>query len=278
MSGLIGPVGGLESVWFTNSEPESVDSRHTYTKALSGRVTAQRSPRPRRSWSCGMDESLPEDYHVVEQLASWPSPLVWYSAAACRSNVLTPKASLFEGGTWTGGATGGAGDSSDDTRYYYSRVAGIAETMRLVDLVPVPNEGPISVGVYISTHPASPAMLYVDEVDPEGRISTTGAIEPSRALVGTHSASVAANQHAQRAVVQFTPSVRTVALNIRVVGALMISAPSVTFTASALPWATGRGCLTSVIDLGGEQHHFGQVASDGFMRVTSRSFTITELG
>lgn len=266
MSGLIGPVGGLESLWFTTSEPESVNPRHAYSEALSGRVTAQRGPRPRRVWACGMDESLPEDYQVLEQLASWRDPLVWYSANSCRSNVLTPDASVFRSGTWTGGAEGGAGMASDGARYLISRVSGLAATVRLVQPVPVPNDGPVTVSAYLSTHPATIGGLVVEELDPES------------AVVATHSKSIPANTHAERAVASFKPSARTVAVRISVTGALMVAAPSVTFTASALPWATGRGCLAAVIDLGGEQHHFGKVAPDGFMRVASRSFTIHELG
>lgn len=281
MGGLIGPVGGLVEVPFTSSEPEDVESRSTYTKALSGRLTEQRGPRQNRAWQCSIDTGRPDDHHMLDQIDRGllgDGPHVWYSAMARVTNILTPAQTMFTEDTWAGGAQGGAGQALDGTLYARSLVAGIAERVELVDLVPVPKGMPIVVSSYISTHPASPAMLYVDEVDPEGRISTTGAIEPSRALVDTHSASVAADRHAVRAVVQFVPSVRTVALYVRVVGALMVTMPAVTLTHRPQGWATGRGCTTASLNLGGRDPRFAFESEDGWGRRESRSFTIHELG
>lgn len=281
MGGLIGPVGGLVEVPFTSAEPEEMEGRSVYIKALSGRITEQRGPRSRRSWDCSIDTSRPDDHHMLDQLNAGllgAGPHVWYSAMARVTNILTPIQSRFEEDTWVGGAQGGAGQASDDTVYARSLVAGLAEQMALVDLVPVPRGMPLAVSAYISTHPESPAMLYVDEVDPEGRISTTGVIEPSRALVDTHSASVAANQHAERAVVQFTPSVRTVALYVRVVGALMVTMPAVSITFRPMGWSTGRGCTTASLNLTGSDPRFAFESEDGWGRRESRTFTIRELG
>lgn len=280
MGGLIGPVGGLVHVPFTSSEPEDLESRSTYSKALSGRVTEQRGSRSRRTWSCSVDVARPDDHHMLDQIADGllgDGPHIWYSASARVTNVLTPAQSKFTEDTWAGGAQGGAGEASGEVPYARSYTAGIAEQMELVGLVPVPKGMPTTVSVYISTHPASPAMLYVDEVDPEGRV-VGGTIQPTRALVDTHQVSVAADQHAQRAIVTFTPSVRTVALRVRVVGALMLTMPAVTFTHRAMRWATGRGCLTASLNLTGRDPSLAQESADGWGSRESSTFTIHELG
>lgn len=280
MGGFIGPIGGLVEVPFTSSEPEDLAARSTYRTALSGRVTEQRGPRARRKWDCAIDISRPEDHQMLDQIAADmfdAGPHVWYSAISRVTNILTPDQSLFREGTWTGGAQGGAGTASDDTPYARSYTAGLAEQMALGSLAPIPSGMPVTASIYISTHPASPAMLYVDEVDPEGRL-VGGVIQPSRALVDTHQASVAANQHAQRVAVTFTPSVRTVALRIRVVGALMLTMPAVSFTFRPMGWSTGRGCLSASINLGGSDPRLAFESEDGWGRRESRTFTIQELG
>lgn len=278
MGGLFGPVGGLVHVPFTSSEPESVEPRSTYIRAISGRVTEQRGPRPRRTWDCSVDISMPDQHHMLDQIAAGAfgrGPHVWYSAMSRVTNILTPIQSLFEENTWVGGGQGGAGEASDGTPYARSVVADIAEQVSIVDLIPVPRGMPVVASVYISTHSESPAMLYVDEVDPEGRILGNAVFPPS-SLVETHSASVASGQWAQRASVSFTPSVRTVALRIRVVGALMVTMPAVSITHRLMDWSAGRGCITASINLDTSDPSLASEREDG--RRESRSFTIRELG
>lgn len=281
MGGIFGPVGGLVEVPFTSSEPEERGARSVYRTALSGRVTEQVTTRsPRRKWTCETDIARPDDRQMLEQIADGAfgkGPHVWYSASARITNVLVPDQSKFLEDTWAGGSEGGAGSASDDVPYARSYTSGVAQQMELRGLVPVPHGMPVTASIYISTHPASPAMLYVDEVDPEGRVEG-GVIQPPRALVDTHQASVAADTHAQRVAVTFTPSVRTVALRIRVVGALMITMPAVTFTYRAMRWSAGRGCLTASINLGKRNPLLAQESDDGWGSRESSTFTIHELG
>lgn len=280
MGGFFGPIGGLIHVPFTSSESEEPGPRSAYRKALSGRITEQRGPRGRRKWDCSIDTSRPEDHQMLDQIEAdlfGLGPHVWYSAMSRVTNILTPSQSMFREGTWAGGAQGGAGTASDDTPYARSYTSGLAEQMGLGSLVPIPGDVPVTASIYISTHPASPAMLYVDEVDPEGRLEG-GVIQPSRALVDTHQASVAANQHAQRVAITFTPSVRTVALRIRVVGALMLTMPAVSFTFRPMDWSAGRGCLSASINLGSSDPRLAFESEDGWGRRESRTFTIHELG
>lgn len=269
MGGFFGPVGGLVHVPFTSSEPEEVGSRSTYTQALSGRVTEQRGPRPRRKWDCSIEISRPDDHHMLDQIAAGlfgPGPHVWYSAMARVTNILTPWESMFAENTWSRGAHGGAGATSDGTPYVRSRTSDPSTTMALARDVAVPTQFPLAVSAYISTHPSTAATLYVDEVDPEG------------AVVATHQASVAADRWAVRAVVLFTSSVRTVAVRLRVSGALMMTLPAVSLTHRPMGWSAGRGCIAASINLGGSDPRFAFESKDGWGRRESRSFTIHELG
>src|SRR5690606_29615693 len=131
---------------------------------------------------------------------------------------------------WTGGDAGGAG-TAGDARYLASETGGLGSAFALARDLPVPAQSPLSVSAHISTHPAASATFRVTELDPEG------------ATVGTpHNNLVIGDQHAFRSAMSFTTSVRTVAIRIQVLGALMVTMPAVTLTREVQPWASGRGC------------------------------------
>lgn len=273
MGALLGPaVGGLERVASPTSEPVEFEPVFSFAKALSGRVTAQRSPRPRRSWSCAEGSIKPEDAALLEGLASGrmyvqSDGYVWYSSYAVVTNVLTPDEGDVYGASWTGGAAGGAGTASDGTRYYLSRTTSPTETISITEPVAVPAQTPAAISAYISTHPSFTAQMTVEEIDPEG------------ALVGEpHSTTVAADQHAQRASLTFTTNVRTVGLKISVTGALITANAAISLTPTVEPWASGRGCRTAVVQIAGEDPRLAFVTPTNYGRRAGRSFTITELG
>lgn len=272
MGALLGPIGRLERVASPTSEPVEFEPVFTFSKALSGRVTAQRGPRPRRVWGCDEGSIRPEDATLLEGLASGSmyaqdAGYAWYSSYAVVSNVLTPDEGEMFGTSWTGGAAGGGGTASDGTRYFLSRITAPTETVTLAEPVAVPAQTPVAISAYISTHPTTTAQLIVEEVDPEG------------AVIGApRSVSVAADQHAQRAVLTFTTSVRAVALKIRVAGALMTTMPAVTLTREVQPWASGRGCRHAVVTISGEDPQLAFETPTNYGRRAGRSFTIYELG
>lgn len=264
---LIGPVGGLIQLHGSSSVDVTRPARVTKSVALSGRVRSQRGPAPRREWDVQVGSAYPEHFQALQQLeagAYGPGPFVFYDEYAQVTNMLSPAQSGMGASAWTGGAQGGAGTASDGTRYLRSITTGIGETVSLVEPLAVPSGFPLTAAAYLSTHPANSATLYVDEIDPEG------------ALVGTHQATVGANQHAKRAVVSIKTSVRTVAIRLRVVGALMTTLPSVTLTDKAMPWAHGAGCPTVTFDLSG--HAVLKAVAHPNGRRASYSMTVHELG
>ena len=64
--GLLGPVGGLEQVWFTSKESMSKGSRFVTRTALSGRSHAQVLPRQARTWECEIPYDAPQEGHIVD--------------------------------------------------------------------------------------------------------------------------------------------------------------------------------------------------------------------
>lgn len=271
MGALLGPVGGLERVASPTSEPMEAESPLSFSTALSGRVTAQRGPRPRRVWACSEGTIRPEDAALLEGLAAGSlydqtDGYVWYSSYARVTNILTPWEAVFAENTWSRGAHGGGGVTGDGTRYFRSRTSDPSTTVSLARDVAVPDGGPLVVSVYVSTHPTTAATVSVEEVDPEG------------AVARTHRAVVPANVHARRAVLPIVASVRTVAVRIHVIGALMFTLPAVTLTHEVQPWASGRGCRHAAVTINGEDPQLAFETPTNYGRRAGRSFTIHELG
>ena len=110
--GLLGPVGGLEQLYFTTAEPVQKATRFSRRMALSGSGRAQVLPRPPRVWACEIEHDAPHEGQVLDQLedllARQRDPLVWYPAIAQAVNMLDPEASLMHETRWTGLTPGGA--------------------------------------------------------------------------------------------------------------------------------------------------------------------------
>lgn len=264
---LIGPPGGLIQLHGSSSVDVSRPGRVTKRVALSGRVTAQRGPAPRREWSVDVSSAYPEHFQALQQMEAGllgPGPYSFYDEYAQVTNMLSPAQSVMSPGLWSGGAQGGAGTAGDGTPYLRSITAGIGATVSLVDPVAVPGGFPLTVAAYLSTHPANSATLHFDELDPEGTV------------VGSHQASIGADQHAVRTNVSIVTGLRTVRIRVRVVGALMTSLPSVTLTDRPLPWGYGAGCHAATFELPG--HSVQKAVPHPNGRRASYSMTVHELG
>lgn len=271
MGAFLGPVGGLERVASPTSEPVEEGPRYVTQTAMSGRKTAQRLPRQKRVWTCTEGTIRPEDAAILEWLAAGggydqSNGYVWYPSYSLVTNMLTPAEAFMEDGAWTGGDPGGGGNA-EDARYLASETGDEGSAFELARPFPVPASSPVAVSAYVSTHLAQTARLEVTELDPEG------------ATIGPpHVSTVPADTHALRAAVTFTSSVRTVALRIRVVGALMRTMPAITLTREVQPWASGRGCAHAFVMLTGEDPQLAAETPTNWARRHGRTFTIQELG
>lgn len=275
MVGYLGPVGGLAPVEFTTAEPENLPPRHTFRKALSGRVTAQRGPRPRRKWEVGVDWLTPSDWGVLHQMAAGAygyQPFVWYSDTSTVTNLLTPVQSTLESGTYRGGAQGGAGTAADGTRYLRSVVMAAGDQVEFaasggsVQGIAVPAGVPVTFSAY-ATSLSTEISLRVHEYDAEG--AQVGSAVRTYAPAGSVGV---------RLVGTITTSLRTVRIRVLIEGAIMTTMPSVTLTREPTPWAQGMGCTAALLDMSGFDPKRGQFAMPEPHRVGSSSFTITEVG
>jgi hypothetical protein len=264
---LFGPVDGLVQLHGSSSVEVTRPARVKKSVALSGRVSVQRGPEPRREWAVSVESAYPEHVQLlqgVEYGAYGPGPFVWYDELAQVTNMLTPGESMLRAGSWTGGAFGGAGVAADKTPYLVSRTADVGASVFLSERIAVPAEMPVTVSAYVSTHPTTAATLRVREWDPEG------------VFFNTHTFTVPAGTHAGRAVVSFKTSVRTRTLSFNILDPLMVTMPAVTLTDKALPWATGLGCRSAVVELPG--HSVGKAVAHPNGRRMGYSMTIHELG
>ena len=264
---LFGPLSGLVPLHGSSSVNVTRPARVTKTVALSGRVSAQRGPAPRREWGVDVESAYPEHVALlqgVEAGAFGSGPFFWFDELAQVTNMLTPTESTLGGATWTGGVLGGAGTTADGTRFLFSRNADAGIAVTLTDRLAVPPEYPVTASVYVSTHPTASATLQVREWNVEG------------AIIATHSDIVPADSYAHRAAVTFTTSPFTASLSFDVISPLMVTMPAVTLTDRPLPWGTGQGCRQAIVETSGYSVRKAVAHPNG--RRIGYGITIHELG
>ena len=153
--GMLGPVGGLEQVWFTSKESMSKGSRFVTRTALSGRSHAQVLPRQARTWACEIPHDAPQEGHALDQLETWVAhqrePLVWYPADALGTNMLDPGASQMDTEWWEDVESGGArvqpGDGLPGPRFLSSASTSPEGKWAHLSNIPVPEERTVTVAV-----------------------------------------------------------------------------------------------------------------------------------
>lgn len=269
VSPYIGPVGGLRSIHGLSASEVTIPTRYVTRRKLSGRVQAQRAPRPRREWSASISSAYPEHVAYVQMLESSAhglAPLAWYDEMAQVTNILTPAASLLESGTWSGGPLGGSGITPDGVPYTRSVVTGGGVTVTMGGRVPVPYGSPVVVSAYLTGLANTSGRLTVTEYDPEG------------VAVGSRFVSIPAEATEQRFHIALTASQRTATIEVTARNILMVTLPAITLTADPMPWATGRGCTSAIVQMPRESVAAALRSPVPGGRRAGYSFTITELG
>ena len=269
--GMLGPVGGLEQVWFTSKESMSKGSRFVTRTALSGRSHAQVLPRQARTWACEIPYDALQEGQILDQLEPWIAdqrePLVWYSADALGTNMLDPDASRLDPSWWTNVMPGGArvlpGDGLPGPRFLSSASTSPSGTWAHLSNIPVPHNTTVTASVYLSAYEGQTAYFWLDELGIDG------------ATVRVHKATTPGVLQRLSHTITTTPE--TVALTFGVARAVTVAAPALTLTDHVREWGIGRGCMSALVDVTGrsplwtatDHHIYG--ASD------ATSFTITEL-
>ena len=269
--GMLGPVGGLEQVWFTSTEAMSKGPRFVTRTALSGRSHAQVLPRQARTWACEIPYDAPQEGHIVDQLEAWVArqrdPLVWYPADALGTNMLDPDASQMDVGWWTNVEQGGAkllpGDGLPGPRFLSSGSTSPSGTWAHLSNIPVPHNTTLTASVYLSAYEGQTAYFWLDELGIDG------------ATVRVHKATTPGVLQRLSHTITTTPE--TVAVTFGVARAVTVTAPALTLTDHVRPWGVGRGCTSALVDVTARDPLWTATNQYIYGSADATSFTITEL-
>lgn len=273
--GLIGPLGGLEQVWFSAKEDVSKASRFAVRRALSGASHAQVLPRALRSWSCELPHSAPQEDRL-DEMEEWAArnrrPLVWYPADALGTNMLDPAASLMSLDRWTDAVPGGAHvrpSGSDVPRHRFSIGTESDGTWAHLSNIPVPDwdtarRTPVlTASIVLTPYAGQTAHWWIDELALDGRTTVVHKYAATKADTRLHAT--------------ITPRGDTVALTYGVSRAAAASMPALTLTDRLMPWGVGRGCMAAVIDVTGRNPQWTATSHHIYQASDAVNFTIREL-
>lgn len=275
MGGLYGPLGGLDELPCATTLADTPTGALVLsdTEALSGRVWSQSaSVMPNREWAVSVGTARPEAASILDRIASRQitnaRPCVFYSEAALVNNILDPAGSLMSPHRWQNIIPAGSQVKPNRSKHPRWLESGACPPdggeVRLPN-IPVPEERTVTVAVTVSPYVGMQARVRVDELRMDGSTFQTR---------GVH-----ANDPEQRLVLTFTTSGETVALNIRVSGAVIIVDPQVTLTDRPVPWSPGAGCLNAYLaTVPSREVQAAYIVANDWGRRSAYSWVIREIG
>lgn len=275
MGGLYGPLGGLDELPCATELADTPTGALVLseTGALSGRVWSQSaSVMPNREWAVSVGTARPEAAGILSRIASRQitnaRPCIFYSEAALVENMLDPAASLMSTHRWSNIIPAGSQvkpNRSKHPRWLESGACPTEGGWAHLSNIPVPEERTVTVAVTVSPYVGKQAQFWVDELRMDGSTFQTREVktgDPDQRLVHT-----------------FTTSGETVALNIRVSGAVIIVDPQVTLTDHPLSWAPGGGCLNAqLVTVPSRQVQAAYIVPNDLGRRSAYSWAIREIG
>lgn len=278
--GMLGPVGGLEQVWFTSAEAMSKGSRFVTRTALSGRSHAQALPRQARTWACEIPYDAPQEGQILDQLEAWVArqrePLVWYPADALGTNMLDPDASRMDTSWWEDAEPGGArllpGEGLPGPRFLSSASTSPAGKWAHLSDVPVPHNVELTASVYVTPYLGQAAHFWVDELRMDG---STHTVHKANTVVANATNAAASTLH--RLSHTITTTGETAAITFGVSRASAVVAPALTLTDHVREWGIGRGCMSALVDVTGRSPLWTATNQHIYGSADATSFTITEL-
>lgn len=275
MGALYGPLGGLDELPCATSLADTPTGALVLsdTAALSGRVWSQSaSVMPNREWAVSVGTARPEAAAILDRIASRQitnaRPAIFYSEAALVGNVLDPAGSLMSPHRWQNIIPAGSQvlpSRSEHPRWLESGACPPDGGWAHLSNIPVPEERTVTVAVTVSPYVGMQARVRVDELRMDGSTFQTR---------GVH-----ANDPEQRLVLTFTTSGETVALNIRVSGAVIVVDPQVTLTDRLVPWSPGAGCLNAYLaTVPSRDAQAAYIVANDWGRRSAYSWVIREIG
>ena len=279
--GMLGPVGGLEQVWFTSTEAMSKGPRFVTRTALSGRSHAQVLPRQARTWECEIPYDAPQEGHIVDQLEAWVArqrdPLVWYPADALGTNMLDPDASQMGTDWWEDVESGGArvlpGDGLPGPRFLSSASTSPTGKWAHLSDVPVPHNVELTASVYVTPYLGQAAHFWVDELRMDG---STHTVHKASTVVADATNAAASTLH--RLSHTITTTGETAAITFGVSRASAVAAPALTMTPAPRAWVVGAGCMSALITSPASQSVQLAIPGAHWGRRSSYGWQIQEIG
>ena len=275
MGALYGPLGGLDELPCATSLVDTPTGPLVLsdTQALSGRVWSQSaSVMPNREWAVSVGTARPEAAAILDRIASRQitnaRPCIFYPEPALVGNMLDPAGSLMSPYRWQNIISAGSQVLPSRSRHPRWLESGAClpdgEWSHLSN-IPVPHERTVTVAVTVSPYVGMQARVRVDELRMDGSTFQTR---------GVH-----ANDPEQRLVLTFTTSGETVALNIRVSGAVIVVDPQVTLTDRPVPWSPGAGCLNAYLaTVPSRDAQAAYIVANDWGRRSAYSWVIREIG
>lgn len=237
--------------------------RATSSKAtLGGRDRVQWGPRPSREWSVEVHPWEGNYYHGLEALLHGgygPPPWVFVSPQMATTNLVPPRASMFDASTWWGGGQviGGL-RGADGSHHPTSLNASNGNVYFGIDAYVVPGY-PVTGSAYATAG----TRFHMHIRDGAGNVlvnvSTTAAFDGERV-------SVTATAPAGAATVRLAVAAAA--------GPGTVAGPCVTLTDKALPYSFGQGVDAVMVD-GLDSSLFIVDKNEGAM--TSHGYTVQEI-
>lgn len=232
----LGKPGQLVQAGFGGSLSHSAARSTSVKQTLGGLDKVQWGKRPGREWSVQVNPWEGDYYQGLHALlwgAYGPPPWSFITPHMAKSNLVPPRASMFEAGTWSGtGTVLGAFTGADGSRHPVSLAATAGNVYFGIDSIVVPGQ-PVTASCYATAG----TRVYLHIRDAGGVVLTN--INMTTTTAG------------QRAVLTATAPEGAATARL-VVGASThpgtVAGPCVTISDKVLPYSFGQGVDAVMVD------------------------------
>lgn len=268
MTAYIGPIGNLIGFKCPSAEEIELADNSSLSWTMGGRQKAQYRLNAPRAWRVGIGTATPGQVAGLGGLLRGlygPPPWTYVGPWAQVTNLLTPAASVLAAGSWTGaGVPGGSVTLDDGSAPVLSVLSDTGASINLPDVPAVPGK-PVTGSAWGAGDTGFTVTLRF--------LNTAGG------TVSAASATTAAplGSPLRRGHVTATPPDGTVSVRLELTGAKRAAQPAVSWTPDLAAWTVGEGAPTVIVQ-GLSRAVQLAVADQAFMRRSSASFTVQEVG
>lgn len=271
MGAFLGPLGNMiELTQWAETQSVSTGQDPTFFTGLDGSRTAFVQPRvgqSLREWNVSMSKARPRHAAAFQALclgAHGNGPFAFCDPLAQVTNLLTPRQSLFDVGTFNVSSAGQIRTVVPELGEMPA-LLGIAALQRIGYGTPALPGRKTTVSVWVSG---------ADLVTVTAQCLTTAG-----QWTNTEKKTVTDAKAGARVAVSIVPAAGTTQIDMRVTSPspVTIACPAITWTPGLMPWSPGRGATQVVVHGLQEQLEQASPSNEARQRV-SYSATVTEVG